>query len=91
MDYINYLQKHNKSGLKVGDIVRILRKAKNHENGWNDIWITDMNIYVNRSGIIIRDNEERGFMIDFKDNNKLYVFPYFILTSRKDKIKKILE
>ena len=86
---MTYIEGHKKSGLKVGNIVNVTRKAKNHEQ-WYNIWLSEMDKYVNKSGIIAKDHEDKGFLIKFNDES-LYVFPYFVLSSRKDKIKKILE
>ena len=34
----DYLKGQKASGIKVGDKVRVTRKANSHENGWNTFW-----------------------------------------------------
>lgn len=38
---------------KKGDLVRILRQAKNHENGWNNAWTREMDKAVGRIGAVL--------------------------------------
>ena len=87
---MSYLEGHKKSGLKVGDKVIIIKKAKDYERGWDNIWVNGMNEYISKSGYISHDGGILGFEIS-SENIKNYCFPYFVLSSRKDKIKKILE
>ena len=86
---MSYLIKHKKSGLKIGNIVTIIRKCKNHEQGWEDSWNPNMDKCIGKKGKIINDDLKKGFVVSLE--NECWWFPYFVLNSRKDKIKKILE
>ena len=88
---MSYLSGHINSGLKVGDKVKVFKISKSDENGWDNTWVKEMNEYVNRSGIIIYDNRSHGFKLYFNDGYQTHFeFPYFVLSNRKEKIKKIL-
>ena len=78
----DYLKGHNNCGLKVGDRVRLIRKAETHEKGWNNGWASEMDKYVNCIGVIVEDNKQLGFAVEFKypnGNSPLYNYPYFVL------------
>jgi hypothetical protein len=77
-----YEQLHKESGLKVGDGVKLLRKAKNWEKGWNNTWEASEMNNVGKVGIILADQENnRGFEIKFpKDEPGFhYDYPCFVL------------
>jgi len=71
---LGYLCKHKNSGFKVGDTVRVLRRADNFENGWGNNWSSIMDNSVNKSLKIERDGGGFGFYLS---DGKFY--PYFIL------------
>lgn len=71
-----YLDSQNKSGLKVGDVVKIARPAFNGQNGWKNSWVGG---YVNRLGVIKSIDGEFGIRVDIKDSNASYQFPFFCL------------
>ena len=73
---MSYLKGHKKSGLKVGDIVTVIKKAETNEQGWADVWINDMDNYVGKSGYISDDKKYKGFYVIFTNNS--FVFPYFV-------------
>ena len=88
MKKVSYLDGHKKCGIKVGDKVKVKRKAKSHESGWNSSWVENMNSAVGRIGVVTMDNEECGFIlkfrpIKFKVNLTGYTFPYFVLEKVK--------
>mgnify|MGYP001559844297 CR=1 FL=1 len=74
----NYLEEHNKCGLRVGDKVKVFRLAFNYENDWNNVWIEEMDNSLNKEYIIRRDYKEKGFEI-LIDNHEYCNFPYFVL------------
>lgn len=71
----DYLAGHKASGLKVGDRVRVMRKAKDREHGWEAVWLHSMNGMVGRNVTISED----GGVIGFKIENANYSLPHFIL------------
>lgn len=87
-----YMDAQAASGLKVGDFVKILRKAENEEGGWDNNWHPVMNKYIGKIGKIYSIGD-RGIVIDFPDAD-FWSFPYFILekaTTPKDIQQEILE
>lgn len=75
---MDYLQGHKESGLKVGDKVRIIRKASDYENGWRNIWPSFMDKYIREIGKIIKDHEAIGFGVTFSDGVE-FSYPFFVL------------
>lgn len=71
-----YLTLHKASGLKVGDKVRVLRKAKDHEMGWVNSWMEGMDKNVGRVLEIEKDNGRIGFILD---NGLPLGHPFFVL------------
>ena len=86
---MSYLEGHENSGLKVGDIVKVTRKSESNERGWSNSWIKDMNKFIGKECKIILDNNDRGFRLEL--NGEQWNFPCFVLSNRYLKIKKILE
>lgn len=66
------------NGVKVGDYVKITRKAQNFENGWDNVWTTRMNEYVGKTMVVLRtDTLDEGISLSCSDT--FYYFPYFVL------------
>lgn len=61
--------------IKVGDYVKVTRKANEHEHGWQGLWLDDMDESVAKT-LMVED-------IGFYDNNigleDDYYYPYFVL------------
>lgn len=75
-----YLALSNASGIKVGDTVKVLRKAKTNELGWNNSWNSNMNGYVGRTFQVQRLDDGRGFRLsDGSTGTDCYSFPFFVL------------
>lgn len=83
-----YLEGHRNCGIKVGDRVRVTRKAESYEGGWGDSWessimpeVPGMDAYVGAEGVIAFDDGENGFDIDagLEKDGALFGFPYFVL------------
>lgn len=74
----DYLRGHKGCGIKVGDTVKVLRAAKNHEGGWACCWSRYMDELVGEGFKIMADYETQGFRINEK-NGKPWFFPYFVL------------
>lgn len=71
-----YMDAQKACGLKVGDWVKITRKAEDYEAGWNNTWDCTMDEYANQVGQIMDINDE-GIEVQFIacwDS-----FPYFVL------------
>ncbi len=83
-----YLEKHEACGIKEGDRVRVLKKAKDFEKGWCNTWPSPMDCYIDKICIVIEDNYKNGFGLMFEDDSlrdgACFSFPYFVL----EKLKK---
>lgn len=73
----SYLELHHESGIKVGDIVKVTRKAKSYELGWDEVWVPEMDLLVGKVFTVEIDEEERGFAIHAGEN--YYALPCFVL------------
>lgn len=83
-----YLESHRNCGIKVGDRVRVMRKAEDEEDGWNNCWagvedgpLPGMYAYIGVEGVVVLDDDEYGFEIDagIDTDVGIYSFPYFVL------------
>lgn len=72
-----YLIGHQASGLKAGDQVTVLSKAMALELGWCNSWEPEMDKLVGNTYPILRDFQEKGFLVDSPE--RPYCLPYFIL------------
>ena len=74
-----YKELHDESGLKVGDWVKVLRKAEHKEGGWNNFWSDAMDNWVGACGKITHDAGTLGLCL-----TEGHWFPCFVL----EKIEK---
>ena len=66
-------------GIKVGDTVKVLRKAKSHEMGWSASWVApDMDAMVGKEFVVDGIFHEGGICRD------KWAFPFFVLEKVKD-------
>jgi len=89
----DYMKLHILSNFKKGDKVKIIKKCKSFENGWDCCWIKQMDEFVGKCGIIESDGNEKGFNVRVKNDTyeQYWFFPYFILSCRNLKIKHLLK
>lgn len=74
-----YLLAQEHSGLKVGDWVRVTRRAESREAGWNNPWISDMDVSIGSLGEV-QGFSEWGISVYFKTPIiNTWNFPYFVL------------
>ena len=83
---LDYLTGHKNSGLKVRNKVRVIRRAKNRENGWYNGWAEEMNDYVGCTFEITEDNNDKGFEL-----GNVWNFPYFVLEKVEEPIEPKIE
>lgn len=86
----SYRKIHEQSGFGVDDPVVITRAATTLEQGWCAGWLPAMDKYVGKTGVIVRDNKEVGFFIEFDDGTS-YHFPFFILEKGKIEEEVVIE
>ncbi len=80
----SYLKRQELSGLRVGDTVRVTRKAKDYENGWDNCWVGEMDDFVGKTFEIIGIRGESGIILQHAETlpfnfNINPRFPYFVL------------
>ena len=81
-----YKERQDECGLKVGDKVKILRKAVNYEDGWGNTWSEAyMDDYVGRIGEIVGKHPCAGFTVFLEEKNDCWYFPYFVLEKVEEK------
>lgn len=74
----SYKERQRECGLKVGDEVKILRKAEDDEDGWGNCWIPKMSRCVGGIGVVEDTHERSGIFVKM-DEETSYWFPYFVL------------
>jgi hypothetical protein len=75
----DYLAGHDASGLKVGDRVKVLRKADDYEAGWKASWVDEcMDEMIGEIHTIKADDYWAGFLLESTDKPG-WRFPYFVL------------
>lgn len=78
--YEDYLKLHNSCGLKVGDKVKVLRSAKDYEQGWANGWMPKMDEFIGLDFIITADDFMGGFVLSTPDPDCFpFNFPCFVL------------
>jgi NADH:ubiquinone oxidoreductase subunit len=78
-----YLAMQEACGIKVGDAVRVLRKAEGGEMGWNQVWVSEMDKYVGEDGVVGECYGSNGFLVQFP-GGKGWRFPFFVLEKIAD-------
>jgi hypothetical protein len=74
-DWDEYLEEQKKSGLKVGDTVRVIRVAGTREAGWCNSWVpVIMGDMVGKMGKITSIDGVCGIGLSHE-----YDYPYFVL------------
>ena len=81
----SYEERQAECGLEVGDFVKILRKAKDDENGWDNYWPEEADTWVGKTGEIIEDGGGVGLKVFLEEENDWWFFPYFVLEKVEDK------
>lgn len=82
---LSYAERQEKwikeNNLKVGDLVRVTRKADSHEDGWANLWAQDMDEAVGRVGTVSHISAnlaELGIGVDAPGVGE-FMYPYFVL------------
>ena len=82
-DAYAFMQKN--CGIEVGDTVKVLRKAKNYENGWGTCWNDDMSNLVGKT-FEVASYDTAGFL----DRKIACHFPFFVLELVEKALPKIM-
>ena len=83
----DYIKAQANCGIKVGDEVRIFRKAIDNENGWNDSWVGSMDNYIGASGTVTKIDTAG---IEVKVSMSIaFSYPYFVLQKLNNMEHKI--
>jgi len=86
-----YLEGQEASGIKVGDKVRVTRKANSHENGWCNSWVSTMDENVGNTAKVSKICGQLGITLRFREHNDDYAFPYFVLEKVTDSKEKFYD
>jgi len=79
-----YAYRQSRSGLKVGQKVKVTRKAADYEGGWSTVWVPKMDKYVGEI-LTIDGISEDGIRCEG------WYFPYFILEPQLERPDPIYE
>lgn len=78
-----YIEASKKSGIKVGDTVKVLRKARDGEQGWGNIWNEcRMDSNVGKKFEVVEADTGYGFELSDVYG---HFYPHFVLELVKDK------
>lgn len=81
--YKKYIDGQKKRAFKKGKFVKVLRKARSKERGWQNVWTRDMSKYVGQVGRMESSyNTTGGVGVTFNrgsDQEAFFHFPYFVL------------
>lgn len=84
-----YLTMQEASGIKVGDTVRVLRKAVDEEMGWGNSWKSpEMDKHIGETGIVDWCEGTTGFSVRF-GCERAWSFPFFVLEKIADATRYI--
>ena len=78
----SYEKRQRECGLKVGDTVKILRKAEEGEGGWTNLEETDT--LIGKTGEITGVIRCLGVKVFVEEENDWWYFPYFVLEKVED-------
>lgn len=73
-----YLLLQEASGIRVGDKVRVMRKAKSYSIGWNCCWCNSMDIRVGTT-VTVESIDPMGIVCRYEDGSGCAYFPWFVL------------
>ena len=72
-----YIAMQAACGIKVGDTVKVLRKAESLEMGWGNVWSDDMDRLIGAQGVATLCDLQSGVRVNFEDD--WFAFPFFVL------------
>lgn len=72
-----YMEMQKSCGIERGDLVRVLRIARDNEQGWGVGWGVEMNDAVGKIFKVRKIHEIDGFQLEINGDN--YWFPWFVL------------
>jgi hypothetical protein len=83
-----YLFFQHNCGLKRGDTVKVLRKAKTHELGWKNSWTDQMDSLVGKT-VKVTSVKENGIHVneDFSSAVEGFGLPFFVLEKVEEKVE----
>ena len=68
------------NGLKKGDYVKVTRRAKDHEDGWDGHWAKEMDDFIGKVILVSDIGESTGVILSYCCCDWAgYDFPYFVL------------
>jgi hypothetical protein len=85
----SYSEKQKASGIIIGNKVKVLRKAQDHEAGWSDTWAQQMDYTVGKTYKVIEIQQFNGGirLETCNDVSRNYFYPYFVLEKVEDRVE----
>lgn len=74
-----YLELQKEADFRVGDRVKVLRAAESWENGWQEVWDSEIKDKFVGKTFKIRDVSKWGISLRYGEGALAWHFPYFIL------------
>lgn len=74
-----FIKMMRESPIKIKSVVKVLRKAKTHEKGWQSEWFDPMDDMVGKYYRVVAKNEKKGFTLLNWANDDHWQFPFFVL------------
>jgi len=81
-EHKKYMAGQAECGLKVGDRVEVLQKAKSHEKGWDNSWEKPMDLLVGHIGTITHISRVE-ILIKFYGEDITFGYPFYVLKKVK--------
>jgi len=79
----HYIRMQRKYRPQIGDRVKILAKASNHDGGWSSTWNPEMDTAIGHTGTIV-DIQMGAIGVKVPDarcslSRRYFYYPYFVL------------
>jgi len=74
-----YVEGSRNCGIKVGDQVRVTRKAGDWEGGWGNEWADEMDDFIGKICEVESEGNLSGVAVRCPELDDWFGFPYFVL------------
>ena len=73
----SFAEHNSKFRAEIGDRLLVFRQADDDEDGWNTIWVREMDNFVGHEVIVVARDDAYGFLVESCDGNQdTYWVPY---------------
>lgn len=67
------------TGVQIGSLVKVARKAESYESGWNALWVNEMQQAVGKVCRVVDFKDSFGLCLDNSEGTMCFNFPFFVL------------